>query len=318
MGDLTRDEFINEVVKVCLDEKLLSYKLPTREELSLIFAWMEKYGIVADDISKVKVKTLGESFIQDTKRISLSTKVHAMNIFHLFMDEYPRLRDEYATIKKSKSNQKIHEATSNHEELPTKWLTSEVVWPEYLDTLLATPGLWDDSKRQLYYIKAQSLTMIKSGYDLTRVSVIDGSIAVDGHKLAARDEKERYQTYIEMKTFPSEAHLHYIQSLLELAGAMIGVDFNYPAQWGKILEGEVEKEEITDLINTDNNQKILIALLGLIRVSIITPLCIDSDDSIICLKISNGKIEFCLGRSDCNNWFIPSIEKNTLIKKEIY
>lgn len=180
----------------------------------------------------------------------------------------------------------------------------------YIDRLLDTSGISEEAIYQLQEISKNIPTMLANGYDMKRISVIDGRVAVDWQRFVAEDGWERRQAYKSMQEDPkNKTYPQYAESLFEMAGAMIGKKFQKPKNRWKIQDGTVDGNAMVEALNTSDNKAILVKLREIIGFNGYIPLWLDSNDEVIYAYVRSGDGWF--HRSDHppiinNNFLIPS------------
>lgn len=101
---------------------------------------------------------------------------------------------------------------------------------------------------------------------MSKISIIDGRVAVDGMRFVREDGSDRRQTYDSMKNDPkNKTYPQYAEALFEIAGAMIGETRDKPSNRDQINtpdpsspgKGIVDGAVMVLALSTSKNLKIL-------------------------------------------------------------
>lgn len=160
------------------------------------------------------------------------------------------------------------------------WLSTRLLEEDYaiVDDLLATPDITQEAVYQLQRIRENVPMMVVNSYDMKRISVIDGRVAVDWQRFVAEDGWDR--NHIKGKTYPQ-----YAESLFEMAGSMIGKKFKKPSNRWQIQDATVDGNIMINALNTSENKAILVKLAEIIGFNGYIPLWFDKEGRLICVHV---------------------------------
>ncbi len=136
---------------------------------------------------------------------------------------------------------------------------------DHIDTLLITPHLSVEAIRQLQEIKKNSSAMITNSYNIVdHITIIDGRVAIDGHRIPdtpnGLDRQRSQYNPDKQQSLKEGLYQKYAESLFRLGGKMINKNFQYPENRNKIKDGKfdayVMSKELDTYINTEIVKKL--------------------------------------------------------------